>query len=743
MMANPRVLFFVTVLAACVGGDDGGDDDPETARADRRVSWPEVPVPAAASDDWCQRVRGGPAGARTPLADLGVAHALARFFGPGEYHATDQALLDAVDAATAGGANPLSGAGVPAVVAAYDAALASVCAAPAAGGLGPVQVEQVGAVAIVTPGTGAVVLPAGTEAVAIDLRDLPEDPALAAALAAAVAPAIAMPVDGASAEVRRHDGMTDEYFTPQSTYRNSVEVWREPALAGSAGRRDLPLAVLTDATLAPTAARFAGTLRLAGRAWLLGEDLRTEVAEARWAGVGTGGLAVRTRRLVDGGDPWPDVIAADVRSVDPRRTAEVLASAGRVPRWRGGGDATRAAILPAAPFGVRFPPAATTPVRQTAPLVAYGALRTFYPYFDVVGDHLDARLDEVVAAAATAPADRVAVRALLRRFGQAISDGHQFVFGVAFPGALPVMWELAGGLPVARRSLVPEIARGDTLVAVGDTPIEAWLADQYTRAGGATDGYRFDLAMRELDRTTGPLTLGLRAPDGAVRTITVALQPLETRFQLGSVPERRGAGFLADLGAPSVYYLNLSGEVLPSDAAFTEALTAAIQGGASGLVLDMRGYPGGNHYAWMQQLASAPFRSPQFVVPTWRGPDELTWATSQYHLQPVAGPKPTMPIVLLVGPHTVSAAENFALMVVDALDVTVVGVRSAGTNGNITGVQLPGDFAFTFTGMRLLRPGGEPFHGIGIVPDVPVELTAQAIAAGDPELAAALDVLAP
>ena len=55
-----------------------------------------------------------------------------------------------------------------------------------------------------------------------------------------------------------------------------------------------------------------------------------------------------------------------------------------------------------------------------------------------------------------------------------------------------------------------------------------------------------------------------------------------------------------------------------------------------------------------------------------------------------------------------------------------VGRQSAGTNGNITGVQLPGAFAFSFTGMKVTHADGSPFLGLGIVPDVDVKLSAAA-----------------
>ena len=74
--------------------------------------------------------------------------------------------------------------------------------------------------------------------------------------------------------------------------------------------------------------------------------------------------------------------------------------------------------------------------------------------------------------------------------------------------------------------------------------------------------------------------------------------------------------------------------------------------------------------------------------------------------------------------------------------VAVVGHRSAASNGNISGVQLPGGFAFNYTGMEVQYPDGGQFHGVGIEPDVLVPITAEDLRDGvDRDLLEAIDLL--
>ena len=76
------------------------------------------------------------------------------------------------------------------------------------------------------------------------------------------------------------------------------------------------------------------------------------------------------------------------------------------------------------------------------------------------------------------------------------------------------------------------------------------------------------------------------------------------------------------------------------------------------------------------------------------------------------------------------------------VDASVVGRNSAGTNGNVTRLWMPGGVTFTFTGMEVLFPDRSRFHGVGIVPDVEVVPTAEDLAEGrDPELLKAIELL--
>jgi hypothetical protein len=213
--------------------------------------------------------------------------------------------------------------------------------------------------------------------------------------------------------------------------------------------------------LAPEAAELAGTLRMAGKAFIVGDDVFASVAESRWRGIGTmqdtgSGLAYRVEDLLNGPHRWPDVIPADILSSDPTADLEGLRKIlkDRNAQNLNGGDALCPALQQIDPFNDRQPGGLTLGDIRGQLLVFHGAARLFFPYFPVVGDNIDPRLVETLATlGSSSPVDPVLAFRVARRFGEAIRDGHNFWFTFyapanPFTGGLPVSLEQSG----ARRS---------------------------------------------------------------------------------------------------------------------------------------------------------------------------------------------------------------------------------------------------------------------------------------------------
>jgi hypothetical protein len=90
--------------------------------------------------------------------------------------------------------------------------------------------------------------------------------------------------------------------------------------------------------------------------------------------------------------------------------------------------------------------------------------------------------------------------------------------------------------------------------------------------------------------------------------------------------------------------------------------------------------------------------------------------------------------VLLVDGRTFSAAEGFAIRLKRANGTVWVGTPTAGANGSITTVVLPGGISANFTGTDVRLPDGGPYQRIGLIPDIEVAPSIAGIRAGRDEV---------
>jgi carboxyl-terminal processing protease len=117
--------------------------------------------------------------------------------------------------------------------------------------------------------------------------------------------------------------------------------------------------------------------------------------------------------------------------------------------------------------------------------------------------------------------------------------------------------------------------------------------------------------------------------------------------------------------------------------------------------------------------------------------------TKNFERTLAASPEPyTRPVVCLIGPGAVSSGEGFVMMMKALPQVTTVGRRTRGASGNPASVDLPGlNVAVYFSRWVDMTPDAQTFEGIGLEPDVPVELPAAAHAEHDPTLEKGIEVL--
>ncbi|MCG8424224.1 MAG: S41 family peptidase [Proteobacteria bacterium] len=691
--------------------------------------------------DVCDRVIGGPPGDGPRLLGASRAHATVRFFAPVDnYVEVDQALVAALsdDSGLAG----------------YAAQLPAACAVDATiRHLRPARVWMLGPLAVVRPGPGPVQIPQHAEAVAIDLRWLAERPGLKAALSTAGAAVFPDGFAWPAATVRTHAGYVDEVWRELfgadlfTIYEMGVGQRAAEAVAGTADRAR-PVAVVTGARLAPTAARFAGAVRIAGQAYLLGASVPAQVAESDWVPVGRRGLAVRTRELLDAdGQPWPDEIPTDVIGGE---SVDGITSLPGAPSPMDAPPATRAPFVSFDPLDTQQDSTVDRAVGRAGLLTLHGAARLFYPHMAIVGADFDAALhrgwDDLDGAE---PLSRDEYRVALARLTSPLRDGHVILrdFAGSSPPsrALPFVVEHVAGAPVIAGTAADELRPGDTVLSVGGRPVAEIYAELAATMSAATESNRLYRSGVLMARGSGPTDVEVRGIDGVVRVETVPpVDNFSTYYTLLQDMLGGPSGWLEGPARNDLYYVNFAEDsvfLFPDNADVLGHLQAAQS--ARGIILDLRDYPGYDVLDGVARVIGDQYLSPQFAIPNYLGPgapqlEGYSWSWPG----PPPGTELSMPAVLLVGPATISRTETMAQALVGAGRVTVVGLTTAATNGDITGVELPGRLGVTFTGTETRNVDGSVFYDIGVPLDVMVPRTASALAAGlDLDIEAAVEVL--
>ncbi|MBU1048875.1 hypothetical protein KKG90_02510, partial [Candidatus Bipolaricaulota bacterium] len=186
-----------------------------------------------------------------------------------------------------------------------------------------------------------------------------------------------------------------------------------------------------------------------------------------------------------------------------------------------------------------------------------------------------------------------------------------------------------------------------------------------------------------------------------------------------------------------IFYVDIS-------RASTDMLSSAARSlsSAKGIVIDSRGYP--LDRTWAAYFAPRRLQSFTLLTPETQFPDqvEVKMDDGTTSAAPKNASVPKCDLVFLINATAMSAAEHqLSYFRIGGIG-TFVGTPTAGVNGNINFLTLPSGRSVSWTGMIAKWPDGSLFHTIGIQPDILVEQSREAIAAGRDEVfEAALRIL--
>jgi C-terminal processing protease CtpA/Prc len=376
---------------------------------------------------------------------------------------------------------------------------------------------------------------------------------------------------------------------------------------------------------------------------------------------------------------------------------------------------------------------------------AWNMVEYFYPNRDVMSDdpakppnYWNDVLKQFIAGFAQAGSS-LAYQQQLLLFTTKINDTHSGFpnFSQARPpvGAcqLPVQIRFAEGVPVVVGYLSPSagpatgLQVGDViqqLDGVGVSDLVAQWTPYYTDSNQGARLHYIGNAMTQ--GACGPASVSILRGQQQLSLTASRMATYQLDLTLNGVADRPGDTF--QLFPGNIAYLKLSSVVAAQSAAYIQQAA-----GTRGLIIDIRNYP---HdfvvFTLGDLLASAPVAFVKFTAGDVTTPGAFHLPPAPVMLTP-AQPHYPGPVVVLVNEISLSNAE-YTSLAFRAAGATIVGSTTAGADGNISTVPLPGGFTFSISGIGVFYPDNRPTQRVGIVPDVVVTPTIAGITAGVDEV---------
>ncbi|MEB0029385.1 S41 family peptidase [Undibacterium sp. RTI2.1] len=283
------------------------------------------------------------------------------------------------------------------------------------------------------------------------------------------------------------------------------------------------------------------------------------------------------------------------------------------------------------------------------------------------------------------------------------------------------------GVPVVSRSRLtpgnqPLIPFGSQITHLNGLPIAHRLSEINTENMSATDTMQAEILSVELltGEENSLLEMSYRDLKGFKQTKTFLRDTPVVNLR-----EKNPLGAMQQLKS-GIWYVDID----RADGKDIEQLIAQ-KNNFKGIIFDVRNYVNGNSN-FLKHFTKRPLEVPLFNVPVISGADRDHWQWERIGkaLQPQA-PYINAKLVFLISGNTISAAETLMTIVEHYKLGEIIGTRTAGSNGNISCLPLPGGYKVFWTGMQVLKQDGSQFHGIGIIPTLPYKSTIEDAISGD------------
>ncbi|MCC7002952.1 MAG: hypothetical protein IT357_12415 [Gemmatimonadaceae bacterium] len=380
-------------------------------------------------------------------------------------------------------------------------------------------------------------------------------------------------------------------------------------------------------------------------------------------------------------------------------------------------------------------------IGQSTPDAGYRVLALFrfwniiqywFPYRDVIGEPWDNVLREYLPRMMLSLTG-AEYRGAMIQLSARINDTHSNVWSQLFlrppTGSfqVPVALRFIDGKPVVTAYLNPVLGPatglqiGDVIERVDGVAVETIVDSLRAWYSASNEPTRLRDLAQTLLRGSGPVVITASRRSGPFE-VTASRSPYTQLSSAAWDHDRPGPAF--QMLSDSVAYIKISAALrVQASSYITQALSARV------LVIDIRNYPSDFPiFELGGRLVSASTPFVKFTIASPSNPGAFPFGPT-VSLTPLQ-PRFTGAVVVLVDETTQSSAEYHAMAFRATPNAIVVGSTTAGADGNVSSIPLPGGIASMISGIGVFYPNGTPTQRVGIVPDLVVRPTVEGIRAG-------------
>ena len=366
----------------------------------------------------------------------------------------------------------------------------------------------------------------------------------------------------------------------------------------------------------------------------------------------------------------------------------------------------------------------------------WNIIQYWSPYRDIIGESWDGVLAEFIpriALAKTSTSYQLEMMALIARVHDTHANLWSSLSGRPPIGncQLPVVLRFAENSAVisgwAQAAPAPDLKIGDVILDLDGTPVSELISRWTPYYADSNDAARLRDIARSMTRgACGTASLGIRRENQTLTVTTPRVAPSALNLQAGATHDLPGDTFRKlsnDVG-----YLKLSSVKMADAARYIDSAQ-----GTKGLIIDIRNYPSEFMvFAFGSLLVDKTTQFARFTTGDLSNPGAFHFAQplSLTPQQPTYKGK----VVILVDEVSQSQAEYTTMAFRSAPGSVVIGSTTAGADGNVSEIPLPGGLRTMISGIGVFYPDKKPTQRVGIVSDIEVKPTIAGIRAGRDEV---------